>query len=114
MKFYSESADLGNVQAQIMLTSRQNEASQKGSIAELSETSLAKDLDQEAIELHHIAFNAKPTKGRGISHQLERLRGTASTIPTNQEIKEIGSNPCLKTGANPSSLLSENMLSGVP
>lgn len=112
MRYYSESAELGNIQAQIILTERNKES--KSNLDENSnqmilnelETSLARDLaseDREEVGGHY------KNKNSLLGHNLERLGvKTNSTLPTNQDFKENNSsNPYIRTDTNPRSLASE-------
>ena len=111
MRYYTESAELGNVQAQIILTERTKES--KSNIDENSnqmilnelETSLARDLVSEDREDGAYLKN----KNSLLGHNLERLGvKTNSTLPTNQDFKENnGSNPYIRTDTTPKSLASE-------
>lgn len=113
MRYYAESADLGNVQAQIILTERTKES--KSNLDENSnqmfsnelETSLARDLASEDRE-DAVAYYKN--KNSLLGHNLERLGGirTNSTLPTNPDFRENnGSNPYLRTDTNPRSLVSD-------
>ena len=112
MRYYAESAELGNVQAQIILTERNKES--KSNLDENSnqmilnelETSLARDLASEDRE---DVVGYYKNKNSLLGHNLERLGArTNSTLPTNQDFRENnGSNPYLRTDTYPRSLASE-------
>lgn len=112
MKYYAESAELGNIQAQIILTERNKESSEN--VDEINgqmilndlETSLARDLVNEDLEDVGVFYK---NKNSSLGQNLEKLvMNTTSTIPTNQYIRENnGSNQHLRTDTNPRSILSD-------
>jgi len=103
LKYYSESADLGNVQAQVLLSTRNKEISRRGSHRDSAyqsdrndlETSLGQFLKEEEHSHEEYGFKNKPSS---LGRNLERLGVTVSTLPTSQYIKDARANPYSKNG----------------
>ena len=118
VKHYTDSADLGNVQAQFLLTSRNIDTSHRINHSELIrindlETSLARDLEEMEHESNEMIQHTKHRKGSSLSRNLEKLAASTSTIPTNQYIKGVGSYNQIRQYNHPTSLLSEGFNRGV-